>query len=401
MEKLQFEQGVNEKAELKPKRRNSIDKFQEVVPLKHMKLVDVRTFNNKITKLMVPYTYSYDGSVKTMKISKNGNRRMSEWNIENRNDNSVNVDAVNTLRKSNIENESHNDGHVHDVVINETNDAVKFITVVQSQADNASKDVDHSVDINKTNNSGKFIGVAHFQPDVTNEDADNNVDVDKTNDSGKFISDAYSQGGDELNLIDDNILELPIDIETHSEAPLKTKPANIRYRRKSARLSMSRDRLGSYLETSQMENKEDDSNNSETQAEANRIRNSEKQPRNISDNVVPSVQAETNKCLYGEKQPQNSIRGSAFQLLARSGGDDSVKLWQTKNNSISDPLFYCFDLVEKTNANTIKVSCLLCDPKNDPLTCKVGSHSNLKAHLNRVLYFNRACIFFSSIKKKI
>lgn len=85
------------------------------------------------------------------------------------------------------------------------------------------------------------------------------------------------------------------------------------------------------------------------------------------------------------KPPENNLRKSASELLMRSDNDDSIKLWQTRNNSISDPLFYCFNSVEKTQANTIKVECLLCESNNQQqLTCKVGNNSNLKAHLNRV-----------------
>lgn len=327
-------EGENKKTALniisKPKRRSATDEIVEAVLLKRMKLTDFRKVNDKISKIMVPFTYGYDGSANALKMSKIGNRRMSQWNIE-----SINKEcSADIVQKSNIENSSN---EVHEV------------REEQSGNLESSKDTQFIECLSLTRNL--------------------DVEINETNAQG-------------FDLTDDPI---------YDQIVIEPKAKQITYRRKSARLSSSRDALGSiFSERNQTEIVDDDSiakrsNHGEPTDEVNESRSMEPAPQHIQNEITSHAQTETNKSQKSEKLTQNDRQGfvSLSQLIARPR-NDSTKLWQTRNNSISDPIFYCFDLVGKINTRTIKVACLMCDLRSEPLTCKVGSNSNLKAHLNRV-----------------
>lgn len=354
-------------AHQKPKRRNSIDDGIKFIPLKSMKLLDIQNVNNRISKIMVPFTFGYDGSKKTIKQSKLGSRRMSQWTEECMLPKDSGMEAVvdTAQLETGGENKSKQDNA--EVVIESASD-MEYVDIAQNLID-----ADSSFDGNANQKSvpaAKQVTFATFATPEHIEEIDLIVG---------------SSEGDEICRIDD---------ETGTNSPNKSKAARIAFRRKSARLSMSRDNLGSlFVETNPIENIVNPiqmhSKPFEPSSEVNKSHNSEPLPKNSRNKVVSQIQTKANEstCLTmshnREELSQYSRRETVSELLNKPQ-NDVVKLWTTKKNSISDPLFYCFELVEQLNANTIKVACQLCDPQKEPLTCKIGSNSNLKTHLNRV-----------------
>lgn len=348
-----------EKEQLKPKRRNSTEARSDFIPLKSMKLMDFRNVTNRMTKVLAPFSFGYDGKMKTIKRSKIGNRRISQWDV-----------------RSLVQNNS----ETHTVV-----DAVQL----ELGDKNKSQQVDQQRFTTEL--------TSDMEPNDFAMDADRNLnDVIPTICApAELISDANtsrSEPTEEVGLIvlgNKNKGERGCD-ETISEALLKaadkslSEAASIMFRRRSARLSQSLDNMGSFfLVTNPSKNVEhpNQSKPSELKSKMDKSRSNKPLQENCN-KMVTQVQTEANENRNRADLPQN-IREVVSKLLTKPQNDD-VKLWQTRKNSISDPLFYCFDLVEHINANTIKVTCLLCDPTKEPLTCKVGSNSNLKTHLNRV-----------------
>ncbi|XP_031632092.1 uncharacterized protein LOC116346286 isoform X2 [Contarinia nasturtii] len=293
-----------------PKHRNSSDGGVENMPFKRMKFTDFQNVSNRMSKIMVPFTFGYDGSKKTIQQSKIGRRRMSQWSVQS----------------------------IHD------EDSV-------------------------------VVDMVHPEPAVENKSQKLENEKISTSES---LNGVHTEPIEEVNLI---------EASTVVKSPDKSQPkaASILYRRKSARFSASGDNLGSlFIELDRNKDVdiestiEEKSNHFESPAEGIESSNNHSLPQIDHDKTVSQIEAEEN----GEIS-QNNRQENVSELLTKHR-DDNVKLWQTRNKSISDPLFHCFDLVEKLNTNTIKVACLLCDPMKDPLTIKVGSNSNLKAHLKRM-----------------
>lgn len=355
------------------------DAFQ-LIPLKGIRLMDSKIINERMTKIMVPVTYGYDGNMKTLKQSKLGKRRLSRWTEQN-------ILETDEESQSNVENEAHGSA----------------IAESATSVNNIHHNTVHEIDLTLSSNDG----------DKRNNNITNQTNGDAITESAEILiteNEITSESVDKIDLTPGlSSVGAEVDGITNQS---QSKPKKVMFRRRSARLSQSSDNYGSIFSEvvpDRSVNSPDSSkvqsmnnrNHSGIRAQGERIieitpqQNNGKQP-------TPRAQAGTNESRLVEVLPQSNEwqvisrdqieadeSGAQIRTLEHEHGQDDCvgrgrKLWQTRTNSISDPLFRCFNIVGHQGRDTIKVACIFCDRMKSPLTCKRGNNSNLKAHLTRV-----------------